>query len=88
MSHNVFADMGLPNPEEELRKARLVHTLSKVITEQGLTQEEAAHQLKLDAAALSDLLDGIWDGYSTDDLSRFADTLKRSEEAKTLVLTA
>ncbi len=59
MSHNVFADMGLPNPEDELMKARLVHLLSKVIAEKRLTPEEAAQQLKVAllgfARAVSDL---------------------------------
>ena len=101
MSYNVFADMGLPNPEEELVKARLVHLLSQVIAEKGLAPAAAAQQLKIDPAALSELLAGVWDDYSTNDLFRFANALNRNvriiidsrdvappEEAKTLVLTA
>jgi len=100
MSHNVFADMGLPNPEEELTKARLVLLLGKVIAEKGMTQEQAALQLEIETAALSDLLDGVWDDYSTNDLFRFANALGRNvritidsqdaapgEQARTLVLT-
>jgi len=101
MSYNVFADMGLPNPEEELTKARLVLLLGKVIEEKGLTREQAAQRLGIETVALSSLLDGVWDDYSTDDLFRFANALGRTvriiidshdvapdEEAKTLVLTA
>ena len=78
MSHNVFADMGLPNPEEELTKARLVLLLGKVIEEKGLTQEQAAQQLEIKTVALADLLDGVWDNYSTSDLFRFANALGRN----------
>ncbi len=101
MSHNVFADMGLPNPEEELTKARLVLLLGEVIAEKGLTQEQAAQRLEIKATALADLLDGVWDDYSTGDLFRFANALGRNvritidrhdaapgEQARTLVLTA
>ncbi len=101
MSYNVFADMGFENPEEELLKARLVHTLGKVISEKELTHEEAAQRLKIAPVALSELLDGVWDAYSTHDLLRFANALNRNvriiidsrdvapdEEAKTLVLSA
>lgn len=87
MSHNVFADMGLRNPEEELRKAHLVNKLSKAITEKGMVPEEAAYRLNLNASALSALLDGVWDDYSADDLLRFNDTIKHAEKAKTLTLT-
>ena len=87
MSYNVFADMGLPNPKEELGKARLVHGLSNAITEKGMTPEEAAHQLNLDAVAFSALLDGVWDDYSSDDLLQFNEAIKHSEKTKTLALT-
>lgn len=101
MSHNVFADMGLPNPEEELTKARLVLLLGKVIEEKGLTPEQAASRLDIETQALADLLDGTWDNFSTNDLFRFANALGRTvriiidsrdaapeEKARTLVLTA
>ena len=40
-SGNVFADLGLPNPEEHLLKAKLVSKISDVIDRRGLTQTEA-----------------------------------------------
>ncbi len=101
MSHNVFADMGLPNPEEELTKARLVLLLAKVIEEKGLTQEQAASRLDIEYHTLTGLLNGGWDEFSTNDLFRFANALGRTvritidsqdaapgEQARTLVLTA
>ena len=39
---NVFADLGLPNPEQELVKASLTLRIHLIIRERGLTQREAA----------------------------------------------
>ena len=39
---NVFADLGLPNPEQELMKARLTAQIFRTIQQRGLTQTEAA----------------------------------------------
>jgi predicted XRE-type DNA-binding protein len=41
-SGNVFADLGLPNPEQELLKARLTLQIYSIVKERGLTQVEAA----------------------------------------------
>src|SRR5580700_5749928 len=37
-SGNVFADLGLPNPEQELLKARLTLQIHKIVKARGLTQ--------------------------------------------------
>ena len=44
-SGNVFADLGLPNPEQKLLKARLTLEIHTIIKERGLTQVEAAKLL-------------------------------------------
>jgi helix-turn-helix protein len=36
-SGNVFADLGLPNPEDRQAKARLMHVINSEIKRQGLT---------------------------------------------------
>jgi predicted XRE-type DNA-binding protein len=41
-SGNVFADLGLPNSEQELLKAKLTVQIYKLIKEQNLTQTKAA----------------------------------------------
>ena len=46
-SGNVFADMGLANPEERLLKARLARAVNKAIQDKGWTQIEAAKVLGL-----------------------------------------
>ena len=44
-SGNVFADLGLPNSEQELLKAELTVQIYKLIKEQKLTQTKAAELL-------------------------------------------
>ena len=41
-SGNVFADLGLRNPEQELLKARLTLQIYRIIRERKMTQTEAA----------------------------------------------
>jgi predicted XRE-type DNA-binding protein len=41
-SGNIFADIGLPHPEQELLKARLTLEIYKIIKQRELTQAEAA----------------------------------------------
>ena len=41
-SGNVFADLGLPNPEQELMKAKLALQIYRIIKNRGFTQAEAA----------------------------------------------
>ena len=44
-SGNVFADLGLPNPEQELLKARLTLQIYKIVKSRGLTQARAGEIL-------------------------------------------
>ena len=55
-SGNVFADLGLPNSEQELVKAELTIQIYKLIKERDLTQAEAAKILKTTQAQISALM--------------------------------
>ncbi len=44
-SGNVFGDLGLPNPEQELLKARLTLQIYKIVKGRGLTQAQAGEIL-------------------------------------------
>ena len=70
-SGNVFADLGLPNAEEALAKARLAQRVAEVIARKRLTQAEAAARLRVDQPKVSALLRGKLTGFSTDRLFRF-----------------
>jgi predicted XRE-type DNA-binding protein len=79
-SGNVFADLGLENPEELLAKAQLVQRISDIISERKLTQARAAKLLGIDQPKVSALLRGKLAGFSTDRLFRFLNALGRDVE--------
>ena len=54
-SGNVFADLGLPNPEEHLVKATIALAIAKTIRERERTQAQAGKILGRSHAALSPL---------------------------------
>jgi len=55
-SGNVFADLGLPNSEQELLKAKLTVQIYKLIKERGLTQSKASVLLGTTQAQVSALM--------------------------------
>ena len=74
-SGNVFADLGLPNPEQELLKARLIWQISDAISAQKLTQAEAGKLLGLKQPDVSGLLHGRTNCFSVDRLLRLLNRL-------------
>ncbi|MBW4629505.1 MAG: helix-turn-helix domain-containing protein [Brasilonema octagenarum HA4186-MV1] len=74
-SGNVFADLGLANPDELLVKAELARQISEIITKQNMTQIEAAELLGVDQPKISALMRGKLSGFSTERLFRFLNAL-------------
>ena len=70
-SGNVFADLGLPNPEEALAKAELANKIIVLIREKRLTLAQAAKLLGVDQPKVSALLRGNLTGFSLERLMRF-----------------
>jgi predicted XRE-type DNA-binding protein len=81
-SGNVFADLGLSNPDELLIKAELVHRISELIAERKLTQSEAADVLGVDQPKVSALMRGKLSGFSTERLFRFLNALGNNVEIR------
>lgn len=79
-SDNVFADLGLPDSDELLAKARLASTISDLIDERHLTQSEAAELLETTQPKVSNLVNGRLEGFSLERLARFLNTLDRDVE--------
>jgi predicted XRE-type DNA-binding protein len=79
-SGNVFADLGLPNPDLALAKAELVRRIRDLIAERKLTQAKAAELLGLDQPKVSALVRGRVEGYSLDRLFRFLNALGQCVE--------
>ncbi len=79
-SGNVFAGLGLPNPEERLAKADLAIRIAGIIRARPLTQAGAARILKIDQPKISRLLRGQLSGFSTERLMQFLTLLGRDVE--------
>jgi len=58
MSKNVFADLGLKEPEELQFKAGLIWEIHDTIQQLGLTQSEAARRAGVTQSSLSQILSG------------------------------
>jgi len=69
-SGNVFADLGVAEPEEELAKAQLAVHIRDAIKRRRLTQAEAARLVGLDQPKISALMNGRLTGFSSDRLLR------------------
>lgn len=70
-SGNVFADLGLANPDELLVKAELARKISRIITQNNIAQVEAAQLLGIDKPKISALMKGELSGFSAERLFRF-----------------
>jgi predicted XRE-type DNA-binding protein len=79
-SGNVFADIGLPNPDERLAKADLAIRITEAIRTRRLTQAKTARILKIDQRKIARLLRGQLSGFSTERLMHFLTMLGRDVE--------
>jgi predicted XRE-type DNA-binding protein len=79
-SGNVFADLGVAEPEEELAKAQLSSHIRDTIKRRRLTQIQAAHLIGLDQPKVSALMNGRLAGFSSDRLMRFLAALGQDVE--------
>jgi predicted XRE-type DNA-binding protein len=81
-SGNVFADLGLSDPEERLAKADLAIAISREIESRGLTQAEAADLLGVAQPDVSNLTRGRLSGYSIERLTRLLNALGQDVEIR------
>lgn len=77
-SGNVFADLGIENPEEALAKADIVSTIANVIETRNLSHAEAGHIMGIPRPEVSDLVRGKDRDSSIDRLSQLLDRLRLS----------
>lgn len=74
-SGNVFTDLGIENPEEELTKAKLVWEIEQIIKKRKLTQAAAAKAMKINQPKVSALIRRKLDGFSVERLLHFLNAL-------------
>lgn len=74
-SGNVFADLGLPNPEEELLKARLTLQIYRIVKARGLTQAQAGEVLGIKQPHVSALMRNRAGNFSVGRLIEFLTAL-------------
>lgn len=79
---NIFADLGLPDADLLLAKAKLGLKISRIIKERKLPQAKAAKLMSLTQPNVSDLLRGRPDGFTLDRLFRCLDALGRNRDRR------
>jgi predicted XRE-type DNA-binding protein len=79
-SGNVFADLGLAEPEEELTKAQLASHLRQILKRRRLTQTAAAALMGIDQPKVSALLNGRLANFSSERLMRLLTALGQDVE--------
>ena len=79
-SGNVFADLGLPNPEQELLKARLTLQIHTILKGSGKTQAEIAKILGVHQPQISLLMRNRAGNFSVGRLMEFLIALRHDVE--------
>jgi predicted XRE-type DNA-binding protein len=79
-SGNVFRDLGLPNPEQEMMKARLTLQIYRIVRERGLTQAQAAKALGIKQPHVSLLMRNRAGSFSAGRLMEFLTALGQDVE--------
>ena len=79
-SGNVFADLGLPHPEQELLKARLTLQIYRLIKARGLKQTEAGKILGIRQPHVSALMRNRAGAFSVERLMEFLTALGQDVE--------
>lgn len=79
-SDNVFADLDLPNADQELMKARLTLQIARILKDRGLTQVEAARLLGIQQPHVSALCRNRAGSFSVGRLIEFLAALGQDVE--------
>jgi predicted XRE-type DNA-binding protein len=79
-SGNVFADLGLPNPEQELLKAQLTLQIYTILKDSGMTQTEIAKILGVQQPQVSLLMRNRAGNFSVGRLMEFLTALRQDVE--------
>lgn len=78
-AYNIYADIGMANPDEMLKKARIVEQINQVITCSEGRISSAAGILGLAETQLKELLRGQFQDYLEADLIEYLEKLHQNE---------
>lgn len=79
-SENIFEDIGIANPDEELTKAKLVSEIDHVIKKKRLTQVKAAEVMGISQPKVSALLKRKLAGFSVERIMHLLNQLGQDIE--------
>jgi predicted XRE-type DNA-binding protein len=79
-SGNVYADLGLKDPEEQALKADLIRRIAAILQDEGMTQANAARRLGIAQPDVSRMLNGHFQQFSVERLMRFLMALGQNVE--------
>ncbi len=74
-SGNVFADLGLVNPDELLVKAELTRRINQIIQQKNISNEQLSVILNIDKSQIADLIKGKITEFYTGNLFKFLNIL-------------
>ena len=77
---NVFADLGLPHPEQELLKTQLTLRIYRLIKQRGITQMKAGNVLGIKQSHVSALMRNRTGSFSVERLIDFLTALGQDVE--------
>jgi predicted XRE-type DNA-binding protein len=81
-SGNIFADLGLPDADDQLIRSNIAIELRRLIKERKLSQTAAAKKIGISQPDLSHILRGRLRGYSVERLMRMLTALDQDVEIR------
>jgi len=81
-SGNVFKDMGFPDADERLAKARLAMRINGILEQRKLSKVKAAKTLEINQTQLFDLMNGRLSGFPMKRLLHFLRRLNQDIDMK------
>ncbi len=79
-SHNIFADIGVPEPETALIRSQIMSRITEIIEERGLNQAQAGKILGLQQGRVSELMNGKLSLFSLEHLYKLLNTFEQDVE--------
>lgn len=79
-SGNIFADLGITNPEEHLKKAELISDISRWIKQTGIKKKHVAMLFDVSVAELNGILRGRFRNIAWEELRDYWNLLKKELE--------